>query len=172
MNYVERRRAAWRTVFRVLGVVACVVAACALVGCAGAGSKVADFFGGLFSSAAPVADAAGQPWLGSLLGWAGKALLAHPYETAGATLAGAVPVKHYLMGGIPGTRRHRDSKAIKVAKRVAAQKTKAQMRLLDADTEHRKVAAAAEAKVRRAVAKKNAALIAANQHVAPQEKEA
>lgn len=171
MNYLDRRRAAWRATFRVLGLLAVIVAALGLFGCAGAGRKVADFFGGLFSTAAPALDAAGQPWFGALFSWAGRTLLDHPYESAGAAVAAAVPVNHWI-NGTPGTRRRRDVREVRVAKKAAAARTKAQMRLLDADTHHRKVAAAAEEKVRRSIARKNAALIAANQHVKPQEKEA
>lgn len=165
MNYLERRRAAWRAAFQLLGLVACVVAASALVGCtASQRSAVADFFGGFFSTAAPVADAAGQPWLGALLGWAGKALLNHPYESAGTAVAAAPVVKHFLLGGFPGTKKHRESKAISAAKRAAAQKARAQMKALDAEVEHRRVEEAAAAKISRAAAKKNAAMLAANQH--------
>lgn len=138
-----------------------LLAVLALAACtAGQRTAVSDFFGGFFSSAAPVANAAGQPWLGALLGWAGHALLEHPYESAGATLAAAVPVNHWI-NGTPGTKRRRNVREIRVAKKDAGRRTAAQMRLLDADVEHRKAAAQADAKVRRALAKKNAALLAA-----------
>jgi hypothetical protein len=132
-----------------------------LVACtASARASIGDFFGGLFGAAAPVADAAGQPWLGALFGWAGHLLLAHPYESAGAGLVAATLGNH-AVNGTPGTTRRRDVRATRQAKREAAQRVTAQMRVLDASTAHRKTVEAAEAKVRRATAKKNAALLAA-----------
>lgn len=139
-----------------------LVGLCALCACtADQRHHLAEFFGGFFNAAAPVAAAAGQPLIGQLFSWAGHVLTAHPYESAGAGLAAAVPVKHYLLGGVPGTKKHRDGKAVKAAKREAAKRVKAQMAALDAETAHRKIVEAAEAKMRRATARKNAAFLAA-----------
>lgn len=134
-----------------------LVAVAMLFACAD--SRFGDFFGGLFGAAAPVADAVGQPWLGSILAWAGDALSAHPYETAGASLVAATGVNHWI-NGTPGTVRR---KAIREGRAT----TKATMRKLDAlerEKRARQQSERAHAAHQRATAKHNAALLAAQQH--------
>lgn len=127
---------------------------------------VADFFGGFFGAAAPVATAAGQPWLGSLLSWGSSLLLQHPYESAGAGLAAVGAANHWI-NGTPGTKRRERVRTVRTAKAEAARRTTAQMRVLDAETAHRREVEAAEARMRRATAKKNAALLKAQAAQAP-----
>jgi hypothetical protein len=148
------------TAKRLLGLLA-LAALAALVGCTGGQrTAVADFFGGFFSSAAPVLDAAGQPWFGALSAWAGKMLLDHPLESAGATLAAAAPINHWV-NGTWGTKRRRNIRETRTAKKQAARQVAAQMQALDAETTHAKVLEKAQAKVARAAARKNAAYLAA-----------